>query len=577
LFIYFTVSFDESDEEEIASKQDIGTVQGDVHKYTVFHQNEHKTMSNTEQPDTEEETEVSFPTHQPKVIVPREINKGLFIPNFKWKSDTPFQPKVHQFCPSKSGIQKEFELNSNSTILDFFEAFVTPFLLGKVAYETNEYYRQNTESHIMSYHNANWYDTTSEELYLFISILMLMARNKKLDISEYWSTDPLLCSPIFGKIMSRKRFQLLMRYIHFCNNNNQVTNDRLFKINMVLQDIKNNFRSALVPFQNLVIDESLVLWKERLSFKKFIRTKRHRFGIKFFILCDVKTKYILDFIIYTGKTTRLVSCDANLGKSGAVVKTLMKKYLNKGHTLYTNNWYTSPILSMYLHKKKTNTCGTVRRNRRGMPPFKKTKFQPGQTESKHTGEMLTIKWMDHREVHMLTTKHEDEQLPIQKHGKVTMKPKCVKEYNKNMGFVDNTDMLLSSVECVRKTMKWYKKIFFHLIDLSLLNAYSSYKTVTGNHIPNSQFQIELIRQIIEKYQTDRVAKSRPPAKDQPSKLIDRHFPSQVPATQSGRLARRRCQLCKKNNKRTDTRYMCTECDVGLCAVPCFNIYHTKAF
>jgi len=142
----------------------------------------------------------------------------------------------------------------------------------------------------------------------------------------------------------------------------------------------------------------------------------------------------------------------------------MKRYLNKGHTLYTDNWYTSPILSMYLHNKKTNTCGTVRCNRRGMPPFTKTKFQPGQTESKHTDKMLTIKWMDRREVHMLTTIHEDEQLPIQKHGKITMKPKCVKEYNENMGSVDKTDMLLSSVECVRKTIKWYKKIYFHLID-----------------------------------------------------------------------------------------------------------------
>lgn len=30
-----------------------------------------------------------------------------------------------------------------------------------------------------------------------------------------------------------------------------------------------------------------------------------------------------------------------------------------------------------------------------------------------------------------------------------MKLKCVKEYNENMGSVDKTDMLLSSVECVK--------------------------------------------------------------------------------------------------------------------------------
>ncbi|XP_025195976.1 piggyBac transposable element-derived protein 4-like, partial [Melanaphis sacchari] len=540
-FISDLFGFD--DEEEIASNQDIGSVQGDVHKYTVFQQNdaEYKTMSDTEkeivQSDNEEETEVSFPTHQPKVLVPQKINKDMFTPNFKWKSGTPFQPKVHQFCSAKSGIQKEFELNSNSTILDFFEALVTPFLLGKVAYETNEYFRQNIESNnVMSSRDTSWYDTTSEELYLYISIQMLMVRNKKLEIADYWSTDPLLNSPIFGKTMSRNRFQLLLRYIHFCNNNNQIKNDCLFKIDMVLQDIKNNFRSAMVPFQNLVIDESLVLWKGRLSFKQFIRTKRHRFGVKFFILCDVETDYILDFIIYTGKTTRLVSCDANLGQSGAVVKTLMKRYLNKGHTLYTDNWYTSPILSMYLHKKKTNTCGTVRCNRRGMPPFKKTKFQSGQTESKHTGKMLTIKWMDRREVHMLTTIHKDEQLPIQKHGKIIMKPKCVKEYNENMESVDKTNMLLSSVECVRKTIKCYWKPYTN-------------SSVTNRTNKTNNRKIS--------YQSCNKIKT---TKDQPTKLIDRHFPSEVPATQSGRLARRRCQLCKKNNKRTDTRYMCTECD-----------------
>lgn len=223
--MYFTVGFD--DEEEIASNQDIGSVQGDVHKYTVFQQNdaEYKTMSDTEeeivQSDNEEETEVLFPTHQPKVIVPQKIN--MFTPNFKWKSGTPFQPKVHQFCSAKSGIQKEFELNSNSTILGFFEALVTPFLLGKVAYETNEYFRQNIESNnVMSSRDTSWYDTTSKELYLFISIQMLMARNKKLKTADYWSTDPLLYSPIFGKTMSRNRFQLLLRYIHFCNNNNQI-------------------------------------------------------------------------------------------------------------------------------------------------------------------------------------------------------------------------------------------------------------------------------------------------------------------------------------------------------------------
>ncbi|KAF0719300.1 piggyBac transposable element-derived protein 4-like [Aphis craccivora] len=118
---------------------------------------------------------------------------------------------------------------------------------------------------------------------------MHMARNKKLKISEYWSTDPLLYFHIFRKI----------------------PNNCLFKIKMVLQDITNNFRSAMVPLQNLFIDENLVLWKE-------------------------------------------------------------------------------------------TDC-----NGRGMLQFK-TKLQPVQTESKRTRNMLAIKLLDQRDVHMLTTIHKNE-------------------------------------------------------------------------------------------------------------------------------------------------------------------------
>jgi hypothetical protein len=225
--------------------------------------------------------------------------------------------------------------------------------LGKVAFETNRYYQQNTEDQVLGDRDKRWYDTTSEEMYLFIAINMLMARNKKLELHEYWSTDSLLYTPIFGQIMSRNRYQILLRYLHFTNNDHQVAGDRLYKIQMVLTKVKKNFRDAMVPFQNLVIDESLLLWKGRLSFKQFIRTKRHRFGIKFFILCDVETDFILDFIIYTGKTTDIKACDINLGQSEAIVCTLLEGYLKKGRTLFTDNWYTSPLLSTYLHKNKT--------------------------------------------------------------------------------------------------------------------------------------------------------------------------------------------------------------------------------
>jgi hypothetical protein len=47
--------------------------------------------------------------------------------------------------------------------------------------------------------------------------------------------------------------------------------------------------------------------------------------------------------------------------------TFVKQYLDNGHTLVTDNWYTSPHLYDLLHKRKTNAFGTVRKNRKDMP------------------------------------------------------------------------------------------------------------------------------------------------------------------------------------------------------------------
>ncbi|XP_025196777.1 piggyBac transposable element-derived protein 4-like [Melanaphis sacchari] len=513
-----------------------------------------------------------------KVKTKPKARGRLTTPNFKWRRG-PFQPKVHQFDPSVSGIKKiEFDLNENSPIIDFFESFFTPSLLGKVAFETNRYYQQNTEDQVLGDRDKRWYDTTSEEMYLFIAINMLMARNKKLELREYWSTDALLYTPIFGQIMSRNRYQILLRYLHFTNNDHQVAGDRLYKIQMVLTEVKKNFRDAMIPFQNLVIDESLLLWKGRLSFKQFIRTKRHRFGIKFFILCEVETDFILDFIIYTGKTTDIKACDINLGQSGAIVCTLFEGYLKKGRTLFTDNWYTSPLLSTYLHKNKTNSCGTVRKTRRGMPELK-NKLKVGETQSLHTTKMLVMRWLDRRDVYMLTTCFSDKMLCTGKtdyENKNIRKLECVIKYNESMGSVDKTDMLLSSVECVRKTVKWYKKVYFHLIDMSLLNAYSAYKQVTGKHPALADFQLELIRQIIDRYRSKVKSPKFYPIKiDELLQTQKMHFLSEVPTTEKGKSVRRRCALCNKNQKRKDTKYLCKECGVGLCAVPCFEIYHKK--
>ena len=59
------------------------------------------------------------------------------------------------------------------------------------------------------------------------------------------------------------------------------------------------FNSVYYPHDNLTVDESLVLYKGRIHFKQYIRTKRARYGIKMFELATADG-ILLDFMIYQG-------------------------------------------------------------------------------------------------------------------------------------------------------------------------------------------------------------------------------------------------------------------------------------
>lgn len=65
----------------------------------------------------------------------------------------------------------------------------------------------------------------------------------------------------------------------------------------------------------MCIDESIIL------FKQYIPSECHRFGIKMFVMCEVITGFVLDFIIYGGTDTE-INDTQGIGISGGVVTPL---------------------------------------------------------------------------------------------------------------------------------------------------------------------------------------------------------------------------------------------------------------
>ena len=49
-------------------------------------------------------------------------------------------------------------------------------------------------------------------------------------------------------------------------------------------------------------------------------------------------------------------------------------------------------------------------------------------------------------------------------------PICIHRYNKFMNGVDRSDQYLAKYNLLRKCLRWWKTLFFHMIDISLVNG-----------------------------------------------------------------------------------------------------------
>ena len=143
-----------------------------------------------------------------------------------------------------------------------------------------------------------WKPVTQDEMYVVLALFMLMEIIffKKL----YFAT------PNFGSIISMDRFESICNFMHFSNNDHIGTYQgpsKLFIIYPVLSHLNTKFQSLYLPGQNIATDESLTLWRGRLSFRQYITLKSSKFGIESYELCESSSGYLWSFIIYTGKDT----------------------------------------------------------------------------------------------------------------------------------------------------------------------------------------------------------------------------------------------------------------------------------
>ncbi|XP_041833685.1 uncharacterized protein LOC121634792 [Melanotaenia boesemani] len=179
---------------------------------------------------------------------------------------------------------------------------------------------------------SSWFMAVPE-LMAFIAILLLRGVIRLPSLRDTWSSK--LGHPLITRIMARNRFQDIMQHLRFDDmdtHSERAETDRFAAVADIWRSFVSNCISSYNPGRHITIDEQLFPSKTRCCFLQYIATKLDKFGIKFWVACDLKSKYVCNVIPYLGKDPSHPSGER---LSENVVMKLMEPFMDSAKSAQT--------------------------------------------------------------------------------------------------------------------------------------------------------------------------------------------------------------------------------------------------
>ena len=315
-----------------------------------------------------------------------------------------------------------------------------------------------------------------------------------------------LSRSLWASVMSKTRMEQINRYLHLADPRRQprgAAGD--YKLRGLMDKLMLAWRSHWTCGKFACVDESMIDFLGRCSFKTTIKTKHHPTGLKAYIGADGDDYYVL-WIEY--KTSQWDSATKGVFEGTDIAVRFMRDcgLLNTNRVLVCDNFYTSTELFSMLKQRGTFGLGVLRETRApdGVKMANKAQVR-GAFKAMHSKEhkMTVYAWQDSRVVYFLTnTGHQDNDalhkvLRWDKVLRVRAEVDCpgiVIVYNFNMNGVDVVDLNIEYCS-IRgwggRLRKWWKRPMYHLIDLTLHNARVLYRTTQRRDNPMSSLHVEI--------------------------------------------------------------------------------------
>ena len=153
---------------------------------------------------------------------------------------------------------------ASHTVEEFFELLYSKELVEKIIYYSIEYAKQK---------NNHEFSLSSNELKVFIGILLLSGYHKEPQEDMYLEVLPDADLPIIYNAMTQARFREIKRYLHLRDNSDLDRKDKFAKVRPYLIELQTNYIRFGIFASCLSLDEMMIKYYGMHSAKMFMRGK----------------------------------------------------------------------------------------------------------------------------------------------------------------------------------------------------------------------------------------------------------------------------------------------------------------
>lgn len=202
-------------------------------------------------------------------------------------------------------------------------------------------------------------------------------KSSKLNLDDLWSPD--FGMDLFRASMSKRRFQFLTSCLRFDDKSTRPERkqtDRFAPIRDIWEAFVSNSKSLYSPHEYLTLDEQLVSFRGRCSFRTYMPKKPDKYGMKIVMLNDAKTFYMLNAEPYVGPVKKRP--DELVPEY--YVRTMTEPVHQTGRNITYDNWFgTVPMADKMIKDYKLTTICTLKKNKAQIPPVCLSKREAGSS------------------------------------------------------------------------------------------------------------------------------------------------------------------------------------------------------